>query len=111
MVITALRCTKAGGKREERWAAGHSASLRATDQWTSGIIHSWQHATCGVKQADGNGSHLARNRACAGMLWRAFWVGLPACGAALGALLSVADLWGPGRPSQLGTSVLANAYV
>ncbi len=40
-------------------------------------------------------------------VWRTFWVGLPACGAALGGLLSVADLWGPGRPSQLGASFLA----
>ena len=47
------------------------------------------------------------NRACAGVVWRTFWVGLPACGAALGGLLSVADLWGPGRPSQLGASFLA----
>ena len=46
-----------------------------------------------------------------GCCWRTLWVGLPACGAALGGLLSVADLWGPGRPSHLGVSFLASACV
>ena len=46
-----------------------------------------------------------------GCCWRTLWVGLPACGAALGGLLSVADLWGPGRPSHLGVSFLASAWV
>ena len=49
------------------------------------------------------------NQVCSGCCWRAFWVGLPACGAALWGLLSVADLWGPGRPSHLGLSFIIGA--
>ena len=45
------------------------------------------------------------------LCWRTLWVGLPACGAALWGLLSVADLWGPGRPSHLGVGFLTDLSV